>query len=105
MRKVLISLSLIFLASCAHQSMKGTVVMKVDKKTGYVCHMGQNVELGDKVTAYKSTCRGIRADVTCEHKTVDTGTISKLINSHYSEVTFDSENKFSEGSFINIDKK
>jgi|TARA_Y100000768_G_scaffold348929_1_gene298156 hypothetical protein len=87
--------------------MRGTVAMKTDKKTAHVCLGNNDVKVGEKLDFYTNYCTGISgsreeggADRECTMKALGTGTVTKLLNSHYSEVETDGNFKFSEGTLV-----
>ena len=104
----------ILLTSCAHNFMRGTVAMKTDKKTAHVCLGNNDVKLGDKIDFYSNQCTGYtdggRRDERggdtreCKMKILGTGTVTKLLNNHYSEVKTDGSFKLSEGTLVQKQK-
>ncbi|MFT6070456.1 MAG: hypothetical protein ACJAT2_000744 [Bacteriovoracaceae bacterium] len=109
MKKLLfISLSLLILNGCAHRFMRGTVAMKMDDSTAHVCLGDNDVQVGDKIDFIQNICIGSNASSvdklgemrTCEMKTLGSGTVTKLLNSHYSEVKTDKPFKISEGTLV-----
>jgi hypothetical protein len=100
----------LLLTSCAHNFMRGTVAMKTGKKTAHVCLGNNDVKVGEKLDFYTNRCTGYgggRAgdegggDVReCEMKILGTGTVTKLLNSHYSEVKTNGSFKISEGTLV-----
>lgn len=103
----------LLLTSCAHNFMRGTVAMKTDKKTAHVCLGNNDVKIGDKIDFYTNQCTGhtgggreeggggVRE---CKMKVLGTGTVSKLLNSHYSEVKTDGSFKLAEGTLVQKQK-
>ena len=106
MKKLLILLlGAIFLTSCAHKMMRGTVAMKTDNKTAHVCLGENDVKVGDSVEFYQNVCAGIggiddAGDSTCELKILGNGTVKKILNNHYSEVETNGSFKFREGTLV-----
>ncbi len=108
MKRLLTGLTLVtLLSSCAsHTFMRGTVAMKTDKKTAHVCLGNSDVKVGDKISFYRNKCTGVGGgrqgdgDSTCEMEVLGTGTVSKLLNSHYSEVKTDGSFKLKEGTLV-----
>ncbi len=89
------------LVSCGHTSMKGSVVMKVDDQTGYVCNWGEQLNVGDKVYIYRSKCSGTpEKGVDCKKEKAGDASITKILNSHYSEFKVSKGVKFKEGSLV-----
>jgi hypothetical protein len=85
---------------CAHQMMRGSVVMKVDEDEAHVC-LGENeVKPGDKVTLYKSVCEGAGKGRRCSKVKVGEGEILELVNEHYSLARFPNNVEFAEGYIV-----
>lgn len=99
-------------SGCAHNFMRGTVAMKTDKRTAHVCLGNNDVKVGDKVDFYSNRCldiSGVGRDEggdnrQCEMKVLGTGTVTRLLNSHYSEVKTDGSFKFREGVLVQKQK-
>ena len=95
-----------FLTSCAHKMMRGTVAMKTNNKTAHVCLGENDVKIGDTLEFYTNRCTatgGAREDGDireCELKILGTGTVTKLLNNHYSEVRASGSFKFKEGTLV-----
>lgn len=111
MKTILMAITLTFLlSSCAHNFMRGTVAMKTDKSTAHVCLGNNDVKVGEKIDFYTNRCTGgggTRDDggeMECEMKVLGTGTVTKLLNSHYSEVKTDGSFKISEGTLVQRQK-
>ena len=109
MKKLLfMSLSVLILNGCAHSFMRGTVAMKMDSTTAHVCLGNNDVKVGDKVDFVENFCTGSNAIAvndsgevrSCEMKVIDTGTVTKLLNSHYSEVKVKEGFKLKEGILV-----
>jgi len=108
MNKNLLMLAiLVFLSSCAHTFMRGTVAMKLDDKKAHICLGNNDVKLGDKVEFFQNQCSDIRigtkegGDIKeCRLQKVGQGNITKLLNSHYSEVETDGTFKIKEGGLV-----
>ncbi|MDP7320955.1 MAG: hypothetical protein QF441_10125 [Bacteriovoracaceae bacterium] len=101
----------LLLSSCAHNFMRGTVAMKTDNKTAHVCLGNNDVKVGDKLDFYSNHCTGYvggrdeGGDVReCKMKVLGTGTVTKLLNSHYSEVKTDGSFKLAEGTLVQKQK-
>lgn len=98
---------LLLLSGCAHKFMRGTVAMKLNEKKAHVCLGEDTVKTGDKLVFYSNKCTRtnagssrINADVDCEMKKLGEGTVSKILNSHYSEVNTDGTFSFKEGTLV-----
>lgn len=98
----------LLLTSCAHNFMRGTVAMKTDKTTAHVCLGNDDVKVGDKLDFYTNKCTGSTGSaresegdpMTCEMEVLGKGTVTKLLNSHYSEVKTDGSFKLKEGILV-----
>lgn len=109
LKLILSSLLLAMLSSCAsHTFMRGTVAMKTDKETAHVCLGDNDVKVGDQLQFYTNKCRVYggagEGDSDCELKEIGTGNVTKLLNSHYSEVKTNGTFEFKEGTLVQIKK-
>lgn len=91
--------------SCAskHESMKGSVALKIDESKGIACLAPDSVSVGDGITFYKTVCtrQGPKEGASdCSMVKIGNGKITKLINDHYSEFETSSDVKFEEGSLV-----
>lgn len=91
--------------SCAtkHQSMKGSVALKINETKGIACLSPDSVKVGDDVSFYKTVCktRVPREGVSdCSMVKIGKGKITKLVNDHYSEFEVTNDVNFEEGSLI-----
>lgn len=107
MKKILhTSLLLFVLGGCAHSTMRGSVAMKISPTEAHVCLGNNEAKVGDKVNVFSNNCPPLggrdEPTILCEKKKSGTGTVTKLLNEHYSVVKFDSDIKFSEGTFVEI---
>ena len=107
MKKIITTLAITLLvSSCAHQFMRGTVAMKTDKQTAHVCLGNNDVKVGEKLDFYTNKCTGISGGTEdidprdCEMKILGSGTVTKLLNSHYSEVKTDGSFNLTEGTLV-----
>ena len=102
----------LLLTSCAHNFMRGTVAMKMDKKTAHVCLGKNDVKIGDKLEFYTNKCIGVQGNAresgedvrVCEMEVIGTGKVTKLLNNHYSEVKTDGSFKLTEGTLVQKQK-
>lgn len=96
------------LMGCAHGLMRGSVAMKVSDSEAHVCLGDQDVKVGEKVVAYKNQCtKGVgRGDASgfCKKLKLGEGTVSKLLNEHYSLVQFETGVAFDEGTIVEVKK-
>lgn len=110
LRKILLPLSTVslILTGCAHGLMRGSVAMKVSDTEAHVCMDKTEAKVGDRVTLFKNACTGgqggIRAGLGdarhCEKVQLGQGTVTEILNNHYSVVKFDAGVPFEEGTFV-----
>ena len=85
-----------------HATMRGSVVMKIDPTKAHVCLGTGEVAVNDHVRLYRNVCKqsaGGRATV-CTKETIADGTVTELLDEHYSVVTFPAGTTFEEGNTI-----
>ena len=91
-------------AGCAgnHSAMRGSVVMKMSDEQAHVCLGEGEVAIGDHVRLYNNLCApdGGTKRVKCEKVYVAQGTVTEVLNSHYSVVSFPSGTQFAEGETV-----
>lgn len=109
MKKLLhTGLLLLVLGGCAHSTMRGSVAMKISPTEAHVCLGNNEANVGDKVVVFINSCpplSGRDAETAlCEKEQTGTGTVTKLLNEHYSVVKFDKAIKFNEGTFVELQK-
>lgn len=84
--------------------MRGTVAMKMSDNTSHVCLGDGSVKKGDKVMFYKNVCTvaGSSGEGTsfCEMKSLGRGEVTKVLNSHYSEVKSEKNVVLEEGLLV-----
>lgn len=108
MTRQMITLSLILAAAlttgCAtgHSTMRGSVVMKIDPTTAHVCLGKDEVAPNDRVRLFKNVCRPSVGNyrAVCTKETVADGTVTQILDDHYSVVTFPAGTTFDEGNTI-----
>jgi len=105
--KLLLITMLFILASCAgkHTFMRGSVVMKVNKTQANICMGVNEVKLNDAVVFEKHKCKKLVSkvddhEVECSKRILGTGTVTKLLNNHYSQVTTNGSFNFHEGTLV-----
>ncbi len=85
-----------------HAGMRGSVVMKIDPTKAHVCLGRGEVALNDRVRLYKNACKqssdGRR--MACTKEVIADGTVTELLDEHYSVVTFPAGTIFDEGNTI-----
>ena len=95
-------------AGCAsgHANMRGSIVMKIDPTKAHVCLGVGEVAVNDRVRLYRNVCTPIAAGSgrahpsTCTKETVAEGTVTELLDEHYSVVTFPAGIVFQEGDTV-----
>lgn len=106
-RKIFFPLSAavaLILTGCTHGLMRGSVAMKVSDTEAHVCM--ENSKVGERVTLFKNNCPnkgGARlggSGGSCEKVQLGQGTVTEILNQHYSVVKFDSGVSFEEGTFV-----
>lgn len=109
MKNVFLVFCGLVLISCAsHSTMRGGVAMKVSEREAHVCLGDGEVKQGDKVVAFYNDCQDRNGagknsganGIPCVKKKLGTGTVTKLLNEHYSVVEFEDGVKFTEGTFV-----
>lgn len=105
MFKVILSLlGIPLLFGCAHSATHGTIAMKISDQTAHVSVHGLNA--GQNVTLFHNKCtkggggRGGNFSGFCTKEKIATGTVTQVLNEHYSVVEFPSGTKFEEGDFV-----
>ena len=93
--------------SCAtrHESMKGSVALKIDETKGIACLALDSVKVGDSIAFYKTECikESAKEGISnCSMLKIGNGEITKLVNDHYSEFKVTNDVKFEEGSLIEL---
>lgn len=95
------------ISGCAtgHATMRGSVVMKIDPTTAHVCLGNGEVAVNDHVRLFRNICKqggaGSGASVSvCTKEKVADGTVTQLLDDHYSVVTFPTGTTFEEGNTI-----
>lgn len=108
---ILVVLAFSFAGCASHSMMRGSVAMKIAPNKAHVCLGNGEVKVGDKVDVYKNVCPDVGVSAghqiphrTCTKEKVGNGTVTELLNEHYSEVTFDDGVKFNEGSIVELSK-
>jgi hypothetical protein len=77
--------------------MRGSIVMKIDPTTAHVCLGNQEVAVNDRVRLYKNDCKHVDRRTICEKVTLAEGTVTELLDEHYSVVAFPAGTTFEEG--------
>lgn len=99
------------LVGCStHSTMRGSVAMKISEDEAHVCMGNKDVKVGDRVNAFINVCtngtgkakRSSTNEIvnSCTKEKIGVGTVTSLLNEHYSVVKFDTKLDFSEGTII-----
>ncbi len=105
----MVALGVLVLSSCAHHStMRGSVAMKTGEDTAHVCLGDNEVQVGDRVSAFKNVCVNNQVDkstrshisVSCKKEKIGEGSVVSVLNEHYSEVKFDAGVPIAEGTIV-----
>ena len=85
-----------------HTTMRGSVVMKIDSTTAHVCLGNGEVAMNDHVRLFKHVCQPSVGNyrAVCTKETVADGTVTQLLDDHYSVVAFPAGTTFDEGNTI-----
>ena len=113
------------LASCAHTFMRGTVAKKINSKKAVICLGSNEVKVGDIVIFQESVCSsspthnismhenaelgGVSNQTgygveKCELTSLGFGTVSELLNDHYSMVETKGDFVFKESTQVEVKK-
>lgn len=102
-------ITLILVSSgCAHQQMRGSVVMKISDDEAHVCLGDHEVFAGDRVVLFKNVCsKGGKArdsSAGCEKVKLGNGIVARVLNEHYSVIKVDEGVEFEEGAIVEKSK-
>ncbi len=103
-KTLLICIGGFFITGCGHSLMRGSVVMKVSDTQAQVCLGNNEVKVGDHLQLYKNICssdggRALEAQ-SCKKIEGGRGEVTRLLNEHYSVVSFPKGTVFAEGDII-----
>jgi hypothetical protein len=84
----------------SHPAMRGSVVMKIDPTTAHVCLGKGEVAVNDRVRLYKNACEPSGTRTVCKKIAIADGTVTELLDEHYSIVTFPSGTTMEEGNTV-----
>ncbi len=107
MAVVPISSAFILVAGCAHQIMRGSVVMKIDDGTAHVCLGKGEVDIGDRLVVYDNRC-GLQAGASrttpypfdCRMVRVGEARVVQTLNDHYSVIQLEPGLEANEGQIV-----
>ena len=102
MTKTILTVILFMLSSCTISNHKGSVVMKINNTEAHIYMENNQVELGSRIALVRKICKKewFRVPETCIDKRMTEGTVTKLLNDHYSVVKFDNDVNIVEGDYI-----
>lgn len=90
---------------------RGVVAMKISDTVAHVCLNKGEVSVGDTVKMYSNVCKqnlddtsGAGENSYCEKRLMGNGTVTKILNEHYSVVTLLNGTDFKEGDFVEKSK-
>ena len=86
-----------------HAVMRGSVIMKIDPTTAHVCLGNGEYKVNDRVRLFNNVCTpavGDRRPPICKKETVAEGTVTQLLDEHYSVVAFPAGTIFVEGNTV-----
>lgn len=92
-----------------HESMKGSVAMKINDSKGVACLFGEKPRVGDKLTLFQNACSDIPkgkegAGVNCKMIESGEASITRMMNDHYAEFETKQNVPFEEGYIIKLSK-
>lgn len=96
------TLAVVGATGCAsgHATMRGSVVMRIDQTKAHVCLGRGEVAVNDRVRLYKNECTQRDRRVECKKTPIAEGTVTELLDDHYSIVAFPAGTAFEEGSTV-----
>lgn len=102
---LVVSVFALSLASgCAHSShIRGSVALKHSAQEADVCIGSNEIKEGDKVVLFRNKCTGSAAkgiQRTCEKVKLGEGTVSHVIDEHYSTIKIEPGVSFDEGTVV-----
>jgi len=85
---------------------RGVVAMKISETQAHVCLSKGEVGVGESVKLYRNICAHASKSVLsrCEKRLIGTGTVSEILNEHYSVVAMERGADFKEGDFVESGK-
>jgi hypothetical protein len=101
--------AVVLMVGCASTGhLRGSVALKTSETEGEVCLGTSEVEVGDKVTLYRSECVKRPIDVRHDHPSRCTKTkigeaeITQVLDEHYSTTKVPAGVKFAEGTIVEL---
>lgn len=95
------ALAAVLAAGCTPAHSRGVVAMKVSDSEVHVCVGKEEVSVGTQVDAYRNVCQQ-KKPYTCNLDRIDRGTITEVLNEHYSVAAFKPGSKVQEGDVIRV---
>jgi hypothetical protein len=122
-RFILVSIIPFCIFGCAHAIMRGSVATKLSETEAQVCMGNHEVKIGDRVKLFDNVCTGASSESlaesslwtagglngggrgtnhfsSCTKTPLGMGTVTHLLNEHYSVVKFDEKVKIEPGTFV-----
>lgn len=90
------------LTACAAQHSRGTVAMKITDTQAHVCVGKEAVHPGTSLEVLRNVCNGPKQ--TCKLTHVGQGSVTAVLNEHYSVAEFPAAIKVREGDLIEVQK-
>lgn len=81
---------------------RGVVAMKVNDTEAHVCLNKGEVAVGDTVKLYRNVCTTASKPILakCEKREMGSGSVTQILNEHYSVVSVPHGTDFKEGDFV-----
>ena len=80
--------------------------MKISSHVAHIMLVDHKLKVGDRVAAFKYDCQDRKHPLTspygasCFEEKIGIGTVTQILNKHYSVVTFDENVKITEGVLL-----
>lgn len=94
--------AILILTGCTAQHSRGTVAMKITDTQAHVCVGNEFVHTGTSLEVLRNVCDGPKQ--TCKLTHVGQGTVTEVLNEHYSVAEFPAAIKVREGDLIEVQK-
>jgi hypothetical protein len=92
----------LLLTACAAQHSRGTVAMKITDTQAHVCVGKESVTPGTRLEVLRNVCEGPKQ--TCKLTHVGQGSVTDVLNEHYSVAEFPAAIRVREGDLIEVQK-
>lgn len=90
------------LGGCVSAHSRGVVAMKITDTEAHVCVGKESVHTGSLLDVYRNDCGKVKRS--CEFKKVGRGTVTDVLNEHYSVAEFPAAVAVREGDLIEVVK-